>query len=257
MSKIAVFTDTHANLPALQAALAAIQLEGCDAIYHTGDVIAIGPHPAECLDLLLSTPNMHPLIGNHEAWFVNGLPQPQPTWMSDEELAHQHWLHAQLDPAGTDHPAVKPILARWPYVIQTELEGVRVALMHYPPTGEPGAFVPVVRSQVASRLDALFASYPADVVFFGHDHAAYDVSGLGTGSVRARYVNPGSLGCHQEAIARFVTLVCEKGHYTLHKHAVPYDDALLFEDLEKRQVPARAFIRQVFFQRISQSRESS
>ena len=40
MPKIAVITDTHANLPALEAALAAIPVCGCEAIYHT-------PH-AEC-----------------------------------------------------------------------------------------------------------------------------------------------------------------------------------------------------------------
>jgi predicted MPP superfamily phosphohydrolase len=54
--KIIVMTDAHANLPALQAALAAIQAEGYDLIVHTGDAIAIRPRPAETLDLLLATP---------------------------------------------------------------------------------------------------------------------------------------------------------------------------------------------------------
>jgi predicted phosphodiesterase len=35
-------TGTHANLPALEAALKAIRAEGCDAVFHTGDTIAIG-----------------------------------------------------------------------------------------------------------------------------------------------------------------------------------------------------------------------
>ncbi len=55
--KIAVLTDVHGNLPALQAALRGIRREGCDAIFHTGDSIGIGPYPAECLELLLNTPN--------------------------------------------------------------------------------------------------------------------------------------------------------------------------------------------------------
>jgi len=53
--KIVVITDTHANLPALEALLKAVRTEGYDAIFHTGDAIAIGPYPAECLDLLLNT----------------------------------------------------------------------------------------------------------------------------------------------------------------------------------------------------------
>ena len=54
--KIAILTDVHGNLPALQVALRAIRREGADAIFHTGDAIGIGPFPAECLELLLSTP---------------------------------------------------------------------------------------------------------------------------------------------------------------------------------------------------------
>jgi hypothetical protein len=55
-TKIAVMTDVHANLPALQAALSTIEQEGYDLLVHTGDAIAIGPYPAETLDVLLSTP---------------------------------------------------------------------------------------------------------------------------------------------------------------------------------------------------------
>src|ERR1041385_7324971 len=81
--RIVVLTDVHANLPALRAALKAIRAEGYDAIFHTGDAIGIGPVPAETLDLLLETPRLQCVMGNHEAWFVEGLPQPQPPWMSD------------------------------------------------------------------------------------------------------------------------------------------------------------------------------
>jgi len=39
--RIAVMTDVHANLPALQAALRDIGEQGCEEIYHTGDAIGI------------------------------------------------------------------------------------------------------------------------------------------------------------------------------------------------------------------------
>ncbi len=73
--KIAVITDVHANLPALWAVLAATRQERCDLIVHTGDAIGIGPFPAECLELLLETPHMICLMGNHDAWLVDGLPK--------------------------------------------------------------------------------------------------------------------------------------------------------------------------------------
>ena len=97
--KIAVFTDAHANLPATRAAIQAIQDEGCDLIYHLGDAIAIGPHPAETLDLLLSTPRIRLLQGNHDHRFIHGLPDPLPPNIGPGEVEHQIWTHAQLDPA--------------------------------------------------------------------------------------------------------------------------------------------------------------
>ena len=96
--KIVVIADVHANLPALKAVLNTICEEGYDAVFHVGDAIGIGPYPAETLDLLLNTSNAHLIMGNHDDWFINGLPEPQPEWMSDGEVEHQHWTHAQVDP---------------------------------------------------------------------------------------------------------------------------------------------------------------
>lgn len=76
-TRIAVITDAHANLPALDAALAAIRGDGVAAVYHTGDAIGIGPFPAEVLDRLLHEPRMRSVMGNHDAWFAFGLPCPR------------------------------------------------------------------------------------------------------------------------------------------------------------------------------------
>jgi predicted phosphodiesterase len=80
MFKLCVITDVHANLPALTTTWGAIQTEGYDLLVHLGDVVAIGPYPAECLEMLLSIPNSKLLMGNHDFWFAYGLPQPRPEW---------------------------------------------------------------------------------------------------------------------------------------------------------------------------------
>jgi predicted phosphodiesterase len=233
--RIGVIADVHANLPALEAALAAMRARGCDAIYCLGDAIAIGPHPAECLGLLLNTPNAYLLMGNHELWFVDGLPRPQPPWMSDGEVAHQRWTHAQLD------PALRPAVAQWPVVIEALLGGVRVAFMHYEPADTTTGFAPIVHRPTAAELDRLFARHAVDVICYGHTHVASDVR------CRARYVNPGSLGCCQEPLARFVTLTCSEGACVVERHAVPYDDAPLYAAFARRRVPERAFLVRAFF----------
>lgn len=236
--RIAVFSDVHGNLPALEAALAGIARIGCDAIYHTGDAIGIGPYPAECLDRLLHTPRVHCVMGNHDAWFAFGLPQPQPPWMSEGEVAHQRWVHAALD------PALRPVVAHWPYALVEEWAGGRCAFVHYGLATAGHDFAAVIPQPSAAALDPLFAPYQAALVFYGHDHAAADVQGQG------RYINPGSLGCFRAPIARFVVLDLNgHGAYTLTSHAVAYDDTALLRAFEDRDVPERTFIRRAFFSR--------
>ncbi len=50
----------------------------------------------QCLDLMLGASNLTCISGNHDLYFVNGLPDPQPDWMGDGEVRHQPWTHEQL-----------------------------------------------------------------------------------------------------------------------------------------------------------------
>jgi len=233
--KIAVITDLHANLPALQAALAAIQAEGCDLIVHTGDAIAIGPQPCECLDALLSAPGVQFVMGNHDAYFVDGLPEPRPDWMSDGEVEHQRWTHAQLDPRW------RATLAGWPYAVEREFAGVRTTFVHYALAPSGRDFAPTVRHPGVADLDRVFGGYQSQLIFYGHDHLFSDLTG------RARYVNPGSLGCHKQAVARYCVVAYHKRGFTLTHRSVPYDDTGLLRAFERRRVPERHFIYQAFF----------
>ena len=51
--RVAVLADIHANLPALEVVLAEPDVAGADRVVLLGD-IALGPMPAESLDLLAS-----------------------------------------------------------------------------------------------------------------------------------------------------------------------------------------------------------
>ena len=237
--RIAVLADTHANLPALQAACRALSAAGRDEVYHLGDAIGIGPFPAETLALFSSMANVHMVMGNHDRWFADGLPHPRPEWMSEGEVAHHRWVHAQAI------PAYEPGVAQWPWEVHTRVNGLRVQLTHYALNRTHCGLQPIVKSPTSKDLDELFDTAD-DVVFYGHDHAASDLVG------RARYVNPGSLGCFTEALARFVIIdVRLDGTYRIHAQRIPYDDSGLFRELASRDIPERAFISTAFFARLS------
>lgn len=63
--KVAVISDVHANLPALEAVLAAIEYEQVDEIWFLGDSVGYGARPNECVDLLREKADLV-LAGNHD-----------------------------------------------------------------------------------------------------------------------------------------------------------------------------------------------
>lgn len=235
--RIIVMTDVHANLPALRAALKAINRDGYDIIVHTGDAIGIGPYPAECLELLLNTPNVCFVMGNHDSYFVNGLPKPQPSWMSDAEVQHQLWTHERLD------PGLRTTIARWPYCLDYESESTKVAFLHYALTASQQDFIPVIRRPILTDLERVFSSLNSALVFYGHDHFPFDAQG------RTRYVNPGSLGCSREAVAMYCVAELSGGRFNIEHRTAVYDSTDLFRAFEERNVPGRHFIQRVFFGR--------
>jgi predicted phosphodiesterase len=235
LMKLAVFTDVHANLPALRAALGDVERDGYDLLIHLGDAIGIGPFPAECLDLLLENGKARFVIGNHDEYFAHGLPQPK--CMSGGEVEHQLWTHRQID------PRLRSVVAGWPYHIYDDF-GVPTTFVHYPLDASGRKFAPILRSPAPAELDrsfAVFAPNASPLNFYGHDHNFSDLAG------RARYVNPGSLGCAPEPIARYTMVEYDRGDYRLMHRAVPYDDVELLNAFESRKVPDREFIYRAFF----------
>jgi diadenosine tetraphosphatase ApaH/serine/threonine PP2A family protein phosphatase len=61
---LAILSDIHGNLEALQAVLADVEQFNVEAIYCLGDTVGYGPNPVECIDLA-----MHfqiSVLGNHD-----------------------------------------------------------------------------------------------------------------------------------------------------------------------------------------------
>lgn len=240
-TKIAVITDVHANLPALQAVLDVLAVEGYDTLYHTGDAVGIGPYPREALDLLLATPRAHLLLGNHELRYLEGMPEERPAGISQLEFRHVRWLQETLG------PGYESVLRRLPRQVDRRVHGLRLRFLHYAPGEGRWRLHPVVREPTPAQLDAMFleggADAVPDVIFYGHHHPPADQTGA------ARYVNPGALGCTADGVARFVLLtVRQDGTCTLDKRRVPYDVEPLLRALARRRVPARKFIYRTFFE---------
>lgn len=128
----------------------------------------------------------------------------------------------------------------WPWLIEETMAGVRVTFVHYPLDASHTRFQPFVQDPSAADLDRLFDNHQGRLAFFGHDHNFCDVSG------QARYIDPGSLGCHDRPLARYSVAEITSGRYEVTHRTVPYDDGPLYTAFEERNVPERAFIYRTF-----------
>ena len=63
--RVAVISDIHANLHALDAVLATLEQERPDAVWNLGDTVGYGPRPNECCELA-SDRAARSLVGNHD-----------------------------------------------------------------------------------------------------------------------------------------------------------------------------------------------
>ena len=65
MPQIALISDIHANIDALEAVLVDIDSQGADEIFCLGDIVGYGAAPSECLELVRSRCSVT-VIGNHD-----------------------------------------------------------------------------------------------------------------------------------------------------------------------------------------------
>lgn len=65
ISRIAVFSDIHGNLQALQAVLKAIENEDVDKSFCCGDIVGYGGNPNECVEIIRNL-GCPVVVGNHD-----------------------------------------------------------------------------------------------------------------------------------------------------------------------------------------------
>jgi predicted phosphodiesterase len=92
--KVAVISDVHANLPALEAVLAAIDAEGADELWCLGDLTGYGAGPARCIEIVLERAAVC-LAGNHDMVVTGEIDIS--AFSSDARTAVE-WTMGVLDP---------------------------------------------------------------------------------------------------------------------------------------------------------------
>jgi diadenosine tetraphosphatase ApaH/serine/threonine PP2A family protein phosphatase len=155
--KLALLSDLHANLRALEACLAHARAAGATQWALLGDLVGYGPEPAAVLDRVMALAAAGAIVvrGNHD----EAARQPPAHGQTAEALSAA-WTHAQLGPAHQVFLAGLPLTAT-----------CADALLVHASAHEPRQWEYIDRPAMGRRcLDAAQAQWSLRRVFCGHVH---------------------------------------------------------------------------------------
>lgn len=216
--RVAVVSDIHSNLHALNAVLAAIDEDLPDELWCLGDLVGYGPRPNECCAAIAERADVC-LVGNHDLAVrgtidlaeFGGEAGVAAKWTREVLDPDAQELLDQLEPKGTAHgvalyhgSARDPV---WEYVLSDEAAFVTIALANAP-------LVLVGHSHVALQI-----------VMSGEDvsgSAAPAGTELQLGGVQA-LLNPGSVGQPRDSDPRAAYLLLDLDAQRASFRRVEYD----------------------------------
>lgn len=221
---VAVITDIHANLPALEATLERIEQLGIERIYCGGDLVGYGPHPNEVC-ALIERRCIPTIYGNYDYAIARDLHDCGCAYVTphDREIGQ---LSVEWTLANTGQ-AAKEFMRRLPVDLRFEIGGTAVHLVH----GSPRKVNEYLfEDKPASLYERLAATEQADTLVFGHTHKPWigDFGGV-------RFVNCGSVGKPKDGDPRAAFAVLTAGEASIER--VAYDAGRVAAHLREAGLP--------------------
>ena len=189
--RIALISDVHGNLVALEAVLAQLKGHSPDQIVCLGDVASLGPYPVECIERLESE-KIPVVLGNADAWLLS------PVTIDRTESETEKWEEIELwcvEQLGDKH---RQILESYPMTLSIQAsDDVSMLCFH----GTPEAPTQIIDANTPqNKLQAIFDETNESLLAGGHTHTQilrhFDEKML---------MNPGSVGLpHAERIGKIV-----------------------------------------------------
>ncbi len=158
---IAIISDIHANLEALQAVLADIEDQGIQEIVCLGDIIGYGPKPVECLELMDRCGFC--LLGNHEEAVLFGA-----VGFNSRAKMAIDWTRDQLNRANGD-PEKKKALWNFLGELQIRVDDGEISYVHGSPREPTREYIFQRDILDQPKMEEIFANFD-HICFNGHTH---------------------------------------------------------------------------------------
>ena len=192
---LAVLSDIHGNLAALDAVLADAQARGCTRHLSLGDVAGYYTQPGECIDRLRALDAVN-LMGNHDGYVV-----------SEENCPRSQVVAAIID---RHRALLSPAQRAWLAASPPSLQQGSTLFVHGGPRDPRDQYLYTVSAGVFPKgIDRLFA---------GHTHVQVLASVAGR-----TFCNPGSVGQPRDGDPRAAYAIVDGATITLYRVAYDID----------------------------------
>jgi len=208
--RVAIFSDIHGNVHALEAVLADVRAQSPDAVYCLGDLVGYGANPNEVTERIRRE-GLPTVMGNYDDGV--GFDRDECGCAYKEEAERERgqrsleWTQARVTPEN------KAFLRTLEPAIRFNAREYRVLLVH----GSPRKMNEYLfEDRPLSSFERLAATSGADLIVFGHTHKPYvkQVGGV-------TFLNVGSVGKPKDGDWRACYAIVEDG--TPSSRRVEYD----------------------------------
>ncbi len=225
---VAVITDIHGNLPALQAALARIEELGIESVFCGGDLVGYGPHPNEVCALIAER-EIPTIYGNYDYAIAHDEEDCGCAYVTphDRELGQ---LSVDWTLAHTSQDA-KDFMRGLPFDLRFPVGDAGVHLVH----GSPRKVNEYLFEDKPARLYERLAAAESDrALVFGHTHRpwVHEYGGV-------LFVNCGSVGKPKDSDPRgaFAVLEPSAGSVAVSIERVEYDAVSVAAEVREAGLP--------------------
>ncbi len=231
MKKIAIFTDIHGNLQALESIVEDIDKDIFDEVIFLGDVVGFGPNPKECLDILIDS-NIKVVKGNHEIYQTDELVAN--TLLSDNEKEHREWIHSKLSREELEY------LNKLPMEIEELIEGKLFTFSHFFLNNNKDYFESL-NILGDNKVFEVSNKQETDYLFVGHSHDPFQIN-------NSKLVTCiGSSGCRKNNSTFYTILEVDSNNVRITKKEINYDRKAFEKEIKNNDYPDRERVAEIFF----------
>lgn len=217
--KIAVLSDIHGNVIALEEALKDAKMQGVNQYIVLGDMITDFPFTNEIIDRIKQlTPYV--IKGNREEYLLH----------YEQTKGNKMWKTLQHNSVCCYYNYLRSdnidYIRNLPEQLILKFEGVKIKAVH----ASPDSITELLYFDTP-RMDEVFNNLQEDILVYGHNHmvANYKIKNNKT------VVQVGTLGMHNNALGKsqYTILTCEKGKVKVEPRTIDYDVNILKERIQE------------------------